>query len=185
MPNISAHMAIAKRACEKINIDKENFYKGNLLPDLYDDKVKSHFKIQGTKFMIPNIDEALKKLDCKDSLYLGYISHLLLDKYYYEEYLPKYDLSLYEDNILYKDYDVINKDIINHFKIDKEYLKNILKDFPDEINNKKLISIISYLDYNMEKKLIVLNKKDFINFLEESSKRIIDDLNKIIGGTYE
>ena len=97
MPSMSAHMAIATRLSEKLNVDKKDFIKGNLLPDLYDDKVKSHYKIQGKKYFVQDINKAIKSLDLSSSLYLGYLSHLLLDKYYFDDYLLKYDSDLFKD----------------------------------------------------------------------------------------
>ena len=46
MPSMSAHMAIACTLSKKINVNEIDFIKGNLLPDLYDDKMKSHYKIK-------------------------------------------------------------------------------------------------------------------------------------------
>ena len=175
MPSMSSHMVIALKLCDKLNVDKKEFIKGNLLPDLYDDKNKSHFKVKGKKYDIPDIEKAINSLDINDSLYLGYISHLLLDKYYFDEYLLKYDRDLFIDNKIYKDYDVINKKIVNYFNIDSDYLKSILKDFPSDINKKRLKNNIKCLELDIDGKTNILAEKDFIKFLEESSERIEKD----------
>lgn len=176
MPSMSAHMAIATRLSEKLNVDKKDFIKGNLLPDLYDDKVKSHYKIQGKKYSVPDINKAIKSLDLSSSLYLGYLSHLLLDKYYFDDYLLKYDSDLFKDKTIYSDYDIINKDIIDYFNLDVNYIKGLMKDFPKEINQKKIDKNLECLDYNIDKKTNILDKNNFLKFLDEISNKIYYDI---------
>ena len=127
MPNISGHMAVAKRVSEILGIDSDDFYRGNLLPDLYEDKIKSHYKVKGELFYIPDIEEAKKNLNLKDLNDLGVLSHLLLDKYYFGEYLK--DNSFFRDKSIYKDYDIINKDIVNYFDLDVERIINSFKHY--------------------------------------------------------
>ena len=180
MPSMSSHMAVACNICDYLGVNKEEFIKGNLLPDLYDDKNKSHFKIQGKKYYIPDIEKAINSLDINNNLYLGYLSHLLLDKYYFDEYLLKYEEDLFQDNEIYKDYDVLSKDIVNHFNLDVDYLKSILKDFPKEINKKRLKNNLKCLALNIDGNTKTLDKEEFIRFLEEVSNRVKEDLKIII-----
>ena len=184
MPSMSAHMAIACTLSKKLNVSEIDFIKGNLLPDLYDDKMKSHYKIKGKRYYIPNIKEVIKNINLNDSLDLGYLSHLLLDYYYFDEYLIKYDESLFEEYSLYDDYDIINKDIIDYFNIDIDYLNNILVNFSKDINEQKLIKNKECLKLNINGNTKIIDKDDFIKFLDESSKRIYDDINMIIGKNY-
>ena len=176
MPSMSAHMAIACRLSDKLNVNKSEFIKGNLLPDLYDNKELSHFKVKGKIYYVPDIEKAKKELDLNNDLYLGYLTHLLLDKYYFDEYLIKYNLS---NKSIYKEYDILNKDIIKHFNIDVLYLKKILTNFPNDINTLKLQKNIECLDLNIEDKLEILDKDDFILFLENSSFRILEEIKNI------
>ena len=179
MPSMSAHMAIACRLCNLFDVNKEEFIKGNLLPDLYDDKEKSHFKIKGKLFMVPNINEAINNLNINNSMDLGYLSHLLLDKYYFDEYLIKYDSTIFNNNNLYYDYDVLNIEIIKYFNLDINYLKQILKEFPKDINNEKLLKNIECLDLNISGNTKIIDKEEFLCFLENVSKRIIDNLRNL------
>lgn len=55
MPNICAHMIVAKEVAKKINIDSDEFIKGNLLPDIIDKKDSHHKKEIGVYF-VPDID---------------------------------------------------------------------------------------------------------------------------------
>ena len=180
MPSLSSHMAIACKIGDQLKVNKEEFIKGNLLPDLYNNKIKSHFKIQGNKYLIPDIDKAVESLDINSSLNLGYISHLLLDKYYFDDYLLKYDKDLFQDSEIYKDYDIINIDIIKHFRLDIDYLKSILKDFPEGISNKKLKNNLKCLELNIDDDTKILNKKDFIKFLDNVVDKVKEDLENII-----
>ncbi len=180
MPCMSAHMAIATKLSKLLPVDKDDFIKGNILPDLYDDKEKSHYKIKGKIYEIPNINIAVKSLNLTNSLDIGYLSHLLLDKYYFDEYLTKYDYDLFKNDAIYRDYDILNIDIINHFNIDIDYIKNVLSNYLKEFNNKKLVDNISYLDIKKEGNTKVLNKMEFLDFLDKASIKIEKDIINII-----
>ena len=182
MPNISGHMAIAKRVSELLNIDSPEFYKGNLFPDLFSDKDKSHFKMKGKIYFIPNLERAKKELDLTNMLNIGALSHLLLDYYYFENYLPsKYDRDLfYHSKAVYRDYDALNKDIVKHFNLDVDYLTSILKDYDDDFLESKLETNIRCLKLNVDRDLEVLDKEDFIKFLEDISNTIANELKEYI-----
>lgn len=180
MPSMSAHMAIACKLSNKLNVDKKEFIKGNILPDLYENKEKSHYKIQGKRYTVPNIEEAVKTLDLSKSIDIGYLSHLLLDYYYFNEYLIKYDNDLFKNSDIYKDYDILNIDIINYYKIDINYIKSILTDFPKGINKRRLTNNINCLDLIIKDNTKILNKKDFLNFLDKISVKIENDIKELI-----
>ena len=182
MPNISSHMVIAKKVSDYLNIKDEEFFKGNLLPDLYDDKNKSHYKIQGNIYLIPNVDYVKKNLDFKNTINLGILTHLLLDKYYFEDYLPnKYNYNIIDnDKSIYNDYDILNKEIVEYFKLDTDYLKKILKDYVQDINKEKLDFNIKCLNIKKEGTTKYLEKNDFLNFLENISKKITKDIREVI-----
>ena len=103
MPNMSSHMAVAKRVSEILDINDKDFIIGNILPDLYNDKKKSHYKIMGDFYLIPDIDYYIKNFDLNSNLNLGYLTHLLLDKYYLEDYLEKKipGVDVFDDDIIY------------------------------------------------------------------------------------
>ena len=81
MPGICSHMIIAKEVSKRLNIDSDDFIRGNLLPDIIDLK-DSHHKIKNNTYMVPNIDYFVKRLDLTNELHMGYLTHLLLDKHY-------------------------------------------------------------------------------------------------------
>lgn len=179
MPSMSAHMAVAKRVSESLFINDTNYYKGNIIPDLQRDKIKSHYKIKGSVFYIPDIYKIEKELDLTDITNLGIYTHLLLDYYYFEEYLPKrMDDSPFISKQIYIDYDIVNKDIINYFNLDVDYLKSILKDFDREVDNKLLEKNINCLFKYDTQETKYIDTDDFIKFLEETSIKIIERIKK-------
>lgn len=180
MPNMSGHMAIAKQVSEILNINNDDFYRGNLLPDLYIDKVKSHYKIQGKKYLIPDISRVKKELDLTNMENLGYLTHLLLDKYYLEEYLIDIKDDVFKNKAIYKDYDILNKDIVEYFKIDVPYLESILHDFNHNISNDKLEVNLKCLMERLDGTTKYLEKDKFISFLEKTAARIAKEIKEYI-----
>ncbi len=182
MPNMSGHMAIAKRVGEALNINDKEFYIGNLLPDLYIDKSKSHYKIQGKKYLIPDIDLYIKEHDLTNKLNLGYLCHLLLDKYYLEDYLMDINENVFQNKQLYKDYDILNKDIVEYFKLDVDYLTNILSKIDiEDIEQSKLELNLKCLKIKEDGTTYYLPKDKFIKFLDETSKIIMKEVKKYAG----
>lgn len=179
MPSMSGHMAIAKKVSEILNINDREFYKGNLLPDLYQDKTKSHYKIQGTFYLIPDIKRVEKELDLKDIKNLGYLTHLLLDLHYLEDFLtPRFDHDVFLDKALYNDYDILNKDVVEYFKLDREYITESMKDFSEDIVPNKLDLNLKCLYFDKEGETKYLKKDEYIKFLEDVSLTIADEIKK-------
>lgn len=180
MPSISAHMAIAKELSKLLNINSIDFIKGNLLPDLYYDKTKSHYKTEGKKYLIPNIYDAFSSLDLDDYINVGYLCHLLLDKYYLEEFLDKYNFNVFEEADLYKDYDILNKDIINYYGLDVEYIKSCMKDFPNDIDKDLIDKNLKCLDLIIDLETKIIIKADFLSFLDRMINTIGKELSNLI-----
>ncbi len=179
MPGIVPHMIVAKLVSEKLGVEPDDVYRGSLLPDiLKDDKRKNHYKKQGEHFLIPSPEEYKEKNDINNPLYLGYYTHLALDKYFLEEYIPKYikKYTIFDDLSIYKDYDHINYELIKRFNLDKEKLKNILQYKEYNVNEEKLSKNIDQLFSIVTGPTIHLNAKHFGDFLEEISNRIITEI---------
>lgn len=96
MPSWGIHLATATRICEKIDMDKDSFLIGNLLPDInngyliknvtcirpYDETHYSKItNINGQEEILPNLELFYNenKENLKDSIVLGYFVHLLTD----------------------------------------------------------------------------------------------------------
>ena len=179
MPSISSHMAVAKKVSEILHIDDPEFYRGNLLPDLYRNKVKSHYKIQGKKYLIPDTKYVKNNLDLKNKENLGILTHLLLDKYYLEEYLDSIEDDVFKNKKIYKDYDILNKDIIKYFNLDVEMITYILYNYDKDVDKLKLDSNLKCLRLKEDGKTIYLDKDKFIKFLDDISVRIAEEIRKM------
>lgn len=183
MPSIAAHMVCAKLVSEKLNINDSEFIKGNLLPDIIDIK-DSHNKIFGKHYYIPDIDYFVKTLDLNNNLYLGYLTHLLLDKYFLEEYIYNEvkGEEVFLNRSIYKEYDIINYRLLNKFAIDVNYLNNVLVNYNVPINKDKYNKNIRSLNLgSVDETLKYLNVDSFSNFLVETANNIgkyLDELKK-------
>lgn len=181
MPSIAAHMICAKLVANELKIDDPEFIKGNLLPDIIDKK-NSHKKIKGKYYYIPDIDYFINTLGLKDNLSLGYLSHLLLDKYFLENYI--YDIvhgeEVFLDRTIYKEYDIINYRLLKMFKTNINYLNSILKNFNVSVDeNKYNTNIRSLNNIDTSNNLRYLNIDDFSRFLIETSKLIAKYLKEV------
>ena len=183
MPNISAHMIVAMEVARKLNINSNEFIKGNLLPDIIDVE-DSHHKVQNGVYMVPDIEYFFKKLDFNDDLNIGYFTHLLLDKYYLNDYLESLypNTNIFLDGDIYKDYDYLNYLIVNRFGLDINYLEHILKQYDCKILEEKLKYNIECLKQKKAGKTKYLSFESFASFLLEISdtisKELLDYANK-------
>ena len=182
MPSIAAHMVCAKLVGEELKITSPEFIQGNILPDIIESE-DSHRKIKGKYYYIPNIDYFTKKLDLTNDLEIGYLTHLLLDKYYLENYI--YDivngLDAFISGIIYKDYDIISYKLVKRFNLDINYLNKVLSKFSIQINEKKLENNLRCLNNcDVNAKEYYLDIDDFSKFLIETSKLIVENLKRVI-----
>ena len=182
MPSIAAHMSVAKLVGDKLNIKDDDFIRGNLLPDVTNKK-DSHNRTKGSYFLVPNIKLIKESYDLKNNLYLGSYVHLLLDYYYLEEFLPKYvtkKTELFDSKELYKEYDRMNKLLLNDFKIDINKITKILSKFDKNIiNEKKLKYNLECLNKVDNNELEYIKIKDFEDFLINISDRIANEIEEI------
>ena len=101
MPSWITHLVTANKVSEKINIEKDEFIFGNIMPDIlvgFNVNVEktvpyaiTHFakivNINGIDIPVPNIEEYKKEYSEKfdNPVVLGYFTHLLTD-YFWNEY---------------------------------------------------------------------------------------------------
>ena len=176
MPGFTIHLAVAKKYVEKHKNEIKNeieFYKGTIRPDTNEDftdicknKVKTHYGIMGNN-NDGNFDCHIEKFlidsntDFKKDFYKGYLLHLLTDYYFYTKYFNKELLDVIKNNDkFYYDYDCINKDLEDKYKI--TYIININK----------------FVAYNVGvPKYLKLDK--IINFIEDFSNiNLKDEIKK-------
>ena len=177
MPGIAAHMVAAKLVSEHLNITDPDFIRGNLLPDVLKTS-DSHHKIRGRIYLIPDINYFIENFDFKSGLNSGYLCHLLLDKYFLEEFVPEHieNLYVFEEKIIYKEYDMINFGLVERFDLDVGYLKSILGGLEGEIDKGKLDLNLRCLSISEVSETQHLKLDEFSEFLREASIRIAGDL---------
>lgn len=183
MPSVAAHMICVKLVSENLKINDKEFIKGNLLPDILDMSAeRSHLKIKGKYYEIPDIQKFINKVNLKNNLALGYLSHLLLDRYFLEDYI--YDVvngeEIFLNGKIYEEYDIINYKLLKKFDIDVKCLNEILKNFDVSIDNKKYEENIKSLNNGYcDKKLKYLNLEKFSEFLIDTSNKIVDYIREV------
>lgn len=185
MPSIAAHLVVGKLVGNKLNKESLGFIQGNVLPDII--KIEdSHCKINGKYYLIPNISASLRKSNIKDNDVLdGYLCHLLLDKYFLDEYIPnnikEYDkVNLFQENGIYRDYSLINKGLINSFEIDLKKVNNSFKNIDYSYDDIKLSDNLRYLTYDAQGEATrYIDFDDFSKFLIEVSDKIVNDIKKM------
>jgi len=130
MPGWGMHLYIAKKLNEKLKLDYNEFMIGNVLPDIYSgwiikDASKkleyevTHYgkitKINSHKFMLPDYNVFLKEhKDINNNpLALGYLCHLLSDKFFNEYAFELKYIKDDKENVIYirdKNYLIIKAD---------------------------------------------------------------------------
>lgn len=161
MPSHKIHLSIAKEINKKLKLDNDAIMLGSVLPDLTieHDHGLSHFQFEDVyPKNLANADEFIKKYPyMKDDISIGYIIHLLTDKYYNDVYYHT-NINGIEHNKYFKHnlFDSYDNYLLKHGIVDK-------------INNKQIINNIpSYEDISFDN-----------NYLSE----YIDKLNKEIDCT--
>ena len=101
MPSTLMHLALAEIVYQgikdKLNIDKIQFFVGNILPDEARDKGKSHYRVISSvnSYLLPDMEIVKKELfDKNDPIKLGAYCHLYLDYHFFEDYA--FDLFIFD-----------------------------------------------------------------------------------------
>ena len=187
MPSIASHFVVAKIVGEYLNIKTDDFYKGNILPDLVD-KSNSHSKIKGSYYEIPNIEYFCNKLNLSNDLELGYLCHLLLDKYFLEEYVLENvngykEIDPFLSGKMYDDYTKINYKLIKYFDLDLVYINGIMNEIDLGVNKDKVNSNLKSINTkDVFGKLECIDLSRYISFLKNISIRISDELKLLRRG---
>lgn len=101
MPTHKIHLAIAKKVSDKLNVDLDSLMLGSVLPDICKERNHqiSHFQ-HGEKDLegLANPDKFINKYKDKldNPVILGYLLHILTDRFY-NEYIFK-NFYIYDEN---------------------------------------------------------------------------------------
>ncbi len=170
MPGFTIHIAIGKQYIAKHEReikDTPKFMKGVIAPDLDDtmtqitrDKLKTHYGMwcnSENNFRKFFNDE---KVDINEDFWKGYFLHLLTDYYFYNnQFREETEESIRKGDLLYKDYDCLNFELIEKYKIE------IKENISQYMNVEKTNERPKYLE-----------KEKVIDFIEEISSLDLKEL---------
>jgi len=183
MPNLATHYICGKIIKEILNIKSDTYLVGCILPDYIEN---SHYKKKGTLFSIPDIDLFINETDITDiNFLLGYLTHLLLDKHFIEDFITK---ELYEkrnikeyiftEDKIYKEYTIISPHSLKEYNININEIRSCLINKEYLINQNKFnhdIECIENSTSNLDD-LTYLNLKELFNFIDKTSIKIANEL---------
>lgn len=112
MPGYVIHIAVAQEYLKKHKDkkeDKEEFIKGTIYPDSVKDKSLTHYGAKSSKVVLKDF---LKDKETNNSFNRGYFLHLVTDYLFYNKYLDTFSKDIY------RDYDIINKRLIEDYKVE-------------------------------------------------------------------
>ena len=179
MPSHKIHIKIAQDLNKELKLNNDLIMLGSVLPDLTitKDHGLSHFQyIDEYPYNLANADEFIKKYpNMKDDVSIGYIIHLLADRFYNDWYYKNYRLKGINTTKEFKHnlFDSYDKYILKHFKLDKFKDFSIIEKIP---KYKDLKFDINYLKEYINK----FNYEIDTNYIDEDySIDKIDILKKL------
>jgi hypothetical protein len=197
MASTIIHLCVAKKVNNYLQKDEKLLSLGAIAPDISqqigETKLKSHF-LHSIDDPVPDCDCFVKKYyqELDNPFELGYLIHLLTDKYWFKYYLNNFisnhvdssDLSVIAINkLIYNDYTRLNRDLIDDYMLDLDFFFNDFvypKSKITEISMAKipiLINKMSLIIANVdEHKPKLFNEPEIIDFIEHISNQIIIDL---------
>ncbi len=179
---------VAKLVWDKIDkngkkINKKEFYKGCILPDIIKSE-DSHYKIKGKYYLIPDIEKYKKNNSMDKDINKGYLCHLLLDKYFLEEYVidnvPDYDkVQLFSPELMYNDYTNMNALLVKKYKLDIKYINEVMENYEEELDGDKYKLNVDSINSKIVGEMQFIDFEKFCSFLEEIVIRIYDILKEV------
>ena len=177
MPGYVIHIATAKKYIEKHKTEiknEEEFIKGVIAPDMNEkldgpseDKSKTHYGKWGKYEVTTYIDKFLNdtSIDMSKDFWKGYFLHLLADHYFYNKYFKEEHQEMIKNNDrFYYDYDCLNKELIEEYKIEvldniKEFM-NFFDAEPKYLKKSKLVDFINQIaNMDIEEKVETIKYK--------------------------
>ncbi len=176
MPGYAIHIAIAQEYIKKHPkevINKEEFLKGTIAPDLESNKNKSHYGNWGNYKIDIYLDKFLKdtKIKIEEDYWKGYFLHIYVDKKFTNKYFKRECLEIKKKkDTFHHDYDILNKIIINEYGINKSKWPRSISEKMNCVPGKT-----QYLKYSKIKKMI----KDISEIkIEKEIEKIKENINE-------
>lgn len=189
MASAIIHICVAKRVNAILKMPENLLCLGAIAPDINKqigkDKKTSHF-FDENHFNIPDIDFFLQKYqnDLNHPFTMGYLIHLLTDKYWFQEFVPHY---LKQHNIskttfsryLYQDYMNLNIRLIDEYELKLNiFYETIPKidtkitEIPIEKMNILVNNMSIMLENSKNNPINILAMEKIKNFIEPISNKI-------------
>jgi hypothetical protein len=197
MASAIIHLCVAKKVNNYLQKDEKLLSLGAIAPDIAkqigETKLKSHF-LNNLDDPIPNCDQFVKKYyhELAKPFELGYLIHLLTDKYWFKDYINNFisnhphssSLSVIALNkLIYNDYTRLNRVLIDDYMLDLDFFFNNFNYPSSKITEipmaklpiliDKMGLIIANVDEHQTK---LFNEAEIIDFIEQVSNQIIIDL---------
>lgn len=210
MASIIAHICISNMVKEELRLS-DKFLVGSVIPDLkkiegIDENITHYLKYQisddGNVMHLPNLEKFIeantfKLLDFKT---LGYYSHLIEDKIWFEQFIGKYikwhdenlglvtniktgkvyDYEIFKNEI-HSDYLNTNNIILSKYNLN---LENMIKEIKDNLKDDVLSSALDKDIYiNTQKpntsKRYFLTDDDLKEYISTAEKEVIKRINEL------
>ena len=209
MGSLIMHLCVANELKKKYKFS-DRFIVGELMPDLLKmagkEKNQTHYlqeviEDSGVK-TLPNVlkYEEENAENIKDEKVLGYMSHLVQDKVWYDKYIGKYaktdandidKIEYLQYNItkkakdfskdMYNDYINTNKYLAEKYDLDITGIKNTLKGLSkDKIIKDKIDKAFKFNDIDFKKQNVFITEDDLENYINEAVKKSSIEIDKIL-----
>lgn len=135
MPSHKIHLSIAQEVNKELKLNNDSIMLGSVLPDLTIERNHglSHFQFEDIyPKNLANADEFIKKYpDMKDDISIGYIIHLLTDKYYNDTYYHANIVGIeHNKNFKHNLFDSYDMYLLKHKKVNKFEKIDIINEIP-------------------------------------------------------
>ncbi len=186
MASAIIHLCIAREVNKVLKMNEYDLLLGAIAPDISkqigETKEISHFLDHTNEDDIPNIDRFLAKYrnDLHNPFTMGYLIHLLTDKYWFRDYIYQFIERYTRENVkmkvtytairdlIYNDYTNLNADLIDKYTLPLEI-------FYEEFREPKT----AITEIPVDKLDILIDKMGLIIEEAKKEKNFIFDMNDI------
>lgn len=204
MASAIIHLCVAKEVNKYLKMNENELFLGAIAPDISkqigETKEISHFLDHTNEDDIPNIDRFLQKYrsELNKPFEMGYLIHLLTDKYWFRDYVYDYIERYTKDNnkkkitytairdIIYNDYTNLNISLIDKYNLsldlfynDYNFPKSKIKEIPVDKLDILVDKMGLIITESKEEKTFMFDTKDLEIFIENSVKYIIKDIQML------
>ncbi len=205
MASAVIHLCVAKEINDRyLHKDQNMLLLGSIAPDISKQigqtKEISHFLDPSQTDSVPDVDRFINKYSSQldKPFELGYLIHLITDKYWFRDYVTAYIERYTKDrtkqkvtsealhDLIYNDYTNLNITLIDKYNLPLDLFSNDVK-YPEseitEIPINQLPVIVEKMGEiiinSREEKTFMFDSKDIEVFIENTVKYIIKDLQML------